>query len=124
VQYTGWLNFNIPSGFHFVGGEVSVGGTSSNGDPTEMAQAFNQAVSQINQGHTCTLVGSFGGTFANIQNNQLKYETVPGQTIIAACITIAPNGLDNAPLTYQGAAELKMPAGVSISLTKAPSVNQ
>ncbi|MGB7284686.1 MAG: hypothetical protein WBE13_20635 [Candidatus Acidiferrum sp.] len=122
VQYTGSLNFNIPSGFHIVDGQVSIGGTSGNGDPAQMVKSFNEAVTLINQGNTCSMVvGSFGGTFANIQNNQLTYQTVPGQTLIAACITIAPIGMDNAPVTYQGAAELKMPVGVSISMNKAPT---
>lgn len=122
VQYTGSLNFNIPSGFHIVSGEVSIGGTSGNGDPAQMVKSFNEAVTLINQANTCSMVvGSFGGTFANIQNNQLTYQTVPGQTFIAACVTIAPIGMDNAPVTYQGAAEVKMPATVSISMNKAPS---
>lgn len=120
VQYTGMLHFNIPSGFHFQSGEVSVIASSGNGDANQMTQSFNAAVTTINQGHTCRVVGSAGSVFAHIVANNLKYEAIAGQTIVAACITIAPDGMDNAPVIYQGATELTVPASVSISMTKSP----
>jgi len=115
VIVNGSISFNVPSGYHIRSGNLALISSTGTGDANEILQHFNSVVNAINSGDLCHTVGD--NAYAGISSSTVSYQTVGGRNVVAACLTIAPDGIPNSVgFQYGGYVEVNMPSTVTMSM--------